>query len=326
MQVLIADQLAIRCLGSGWLLPWMGPAVRGLVARPWKEAVCRLSEAEQTQHESCSFGCPHHAVCDYGRTVEPHKVGRPNERGSTNIVFATGFPIIAESVAGRTATVESRPLPAVKGTTFPLTLTLTGPGVDSLDTVLNRLTKELPTRGFGDEKSPVLCELVRSGLRVETHDLCSGHLLLPTAENKATVRRLRVELTSPLILKQSFQQGRLLPKSRLNLRPHLGDLLSKCLSLIESLFQQAGEFFEFDRDQLKRLADGKPPLQESFRPFEQAKKCNRSIQNCLAEGIVGHAVYADVPQVLIPWLSWGGRLHVGDHRVAGAGGWRLIVE
>jgi hypothetical protein len=44
------------------------------------------------------------------------------------------------------------------------------------------------------------------------------------------------------------------------------------------------------------------------------------------KAIVGGGVYADVPLSLLPWMLWAGRLHAGGHRVAGAGGWRLVLE
>jgi hypothetical protein len=33
-----------------------------------------------------------------------------------------------------------------------------------------------------------------------------------------------------------------------------------------------------------------------------------------------------VPRALVPWLALAGQLHVGGHRVAGAGGWRIDVR
>ena len=39
----------------------------------------------------------------------------------------------------------------------------------------------------------------------------------------------------------------------------------------------------------------------------------------------GRLILSDVPRSLLPWLEWGGRLHVGNRRSAGAGSWRLLL-
>ena len=40
-------------------------------------------------------------------------------------------------------------------------------------------------------------------------------------------------------------------------------------------------------------------------------------------GVMGEGEYGPVPGALMTWLEWGGRVHVGTDRVAGAGGWRV---
>ena len=55
---------------SGCLLPWLGPALRGLVARRFKAAVCRFSPQEQDTTWRYCKGCPHMAQCPYGQTLE----------------------------------------------------------------------------------------------------------------------------------------------------------------------------------------------------------------------------------------------------------------
>ena len=47
---------------------------------------------------------------------------------------------------------------------------------------------------------------------------------------------------------------------------------------------------------------------------------------CQCRGGHSGGLYGDVPWSLVPWLLWGGRLHVGSHRIAGAGGWRLVLD
>jgi hypothetical protein len=64
-------------------------------------------------------------------------------------------------------------------------------------------------------------------------------------------------------------------------------------------------------------------LESAYRPFRQPKMSNRSGVHTLLRGTVGSAVFGAVPLALARWLLWGGRVHVGPNRVAGAGGWRL---
>jgi hypothetical protein len=43
------------------------------------------------------------------------------------------------------------------------------------------------------------------------------------------------------------------------------------------------------------------------------------------EGVVGACTFADVPAPFLPWLTLAGILHVGGHRIAGAGGWTVVT-
>jgi len=41
---------------------------------------------------------------------------------------------------------------------------------------------------------------------------------------------------------------------------------------------------------------------------------------------MGGGMYGPVPAALAEWLAWGGRVHAGTDRVAGAGGWEVQRE
>ena len=60
----------LRLTAPGRLLPWLGPALRGLAAAQFKRAVCLYSPAEQQTTRRYCKGCPHIAACPYGSTVE----------------------------------------------------------------------------------------------------------------------------------------------------------------------------------------------------------------------------------------------------------------
>ncbi|MCY2963918.1 MAG: hypothetical protein NT069_09775 [Planctomycetota bacterium] len=53
---------------------------------------------------------------------------------------------------------------------------------------------------------------------------------------------------------------------------------------------------------------------------------NHAKQRVPFKAITGSLTLADVPMGLLPWLYWGGKLHVGDRHGAGAGGWSLTLE
>jgi hypothetical protein len=64
-----------------------------------------------------------------------------------------------------------------------------------------------------------------------------------------------------------------------------------------------------------------PLLASDYVSFYQRHWSNRGAAARPLHGVVGGAVYGPVPAALVRWLAWGGRLHVGTDRVAGAGGW-----
>ena len=64
-------QMRIVPLAPGRALPWLGRALRGLVARRWKEEVCtRPRDASGALPERCR-GCAEVQTCSYGLLFEP---------------------------------------------------------------------------------------------------------------------------------------------------------------------------------------------------------------------------------------------------------------
>lgn len=62
-----------------------------------------------------------------------------------------------------------------------------------------------------------------------------------------------------------------------------------------------------------------------WEPFRQRHRSNRRGQSYDLVGVSGGAVFGPVPLCLVPWLLWGGRLGVGEHRVCGAGCWQVTL-
>src|SRR5436309_12778631 len=97
MLTVLETQRVLRLTRPGRLLPWLGPALRGLVGMRLKEDVCRQPAAErQTTWRYCK-GCPRMGGCAYGETVEPDpppgsEVFRGQEDGLRPLVIAPHFP------------------------------------------------------------------------------------------------------------------------------------------------------------------------------------------------------------------------------------------
>jgi hypothetical protein len=68
-----------------------------------------------------------------------------------------------------------------------------------------------------------------------------------------------------------------------------------------------------------------PLLRAEYVSFYQHHWSNRSQQGRPLHGVMGSGLYGPVPRALVPFLIWGGRVHVGIDRVAGAGSWRVTV-
>jgi hypothetical protein len=95
----------LRLTRPGRLLPWLGPALRGLAARRLKARVCRFPAAVQEGERRYCKGCPYIAPCAYGRTVEPDpppgaRAPPGQEDAVRPLVIAAAFPAPAAGVPG----------------------------------------------------------------------------------------------------------------------------------------------------------------------------------------------------------------------------------
>jgi CRISPR-associated endoribonuclease Cas6 len=300
----------LRLARPGRLLPWLGPALRGLAVRRFKARVCRFPpEVQEGERRYCK-ACPYIASCAYGRTVEPDphpgaRVPLGQEDATRPLVIAAAFPA---PVAGRA------------GLVLPLRVSFVG----------------RTAAAHADEFWAAMAEAGRDpavGLDPDrtTFEVGLPEPPAPTAAWRAVevptdpltepgeVAWVKVRLTAPLLLRAGAEDGR-----RLVAQPSFADLLRGCLRTIGILFRLYGEPLpDAAFRPLKDLAAEVPTLARQFTVYRQPKWSRRSRQHALIEGVIGEAVYGPVPRILLPWLAWGGRLHVGSHRVAGAGGWTV---
>jgi cytidine deaminase len=307
MLTLLRVTRPLRFTSPGRLLPWPGPALRGLLARPFKASVCRQTPAEQETVWRYCRGCPHMAGCPYGQTLEPDPPpGAPvfpgQEQAVRPLVLAPPYPA---------------PARVGPGDGFPLTVTFIG---EAAIGHAGRVWEALAVAG-ADPRGGLDPDRTTFHLGPSSEVEGPGPVRLPLApdDGPGLVSKVRVRLTGPLFLRERGPDGR-----RGHLRvPAFADLLRAALRTLGGLFAVYNRPLPAAFARLKEAA-GAVPLREShFADFYQHHWSNRQEQGRPLHGVVGAGVYGPVLAVLLPWLAWGGRVHVGTDRVAGAGGWEV---
>ena len=297
--------LAIRFIDEGPLLPWLGPALRGLVAGGFKERVCAHPPHVRLQQWQHCSGCPYQTSCPYGVLFEPADSNDSPEK---------------QDAARRPLVMAPDPAPAsvsLPGMLMPLRMLVVGeqPGNWAME-LLQCIESLGADRGLGSNE--VHFEL----LPVGNPSICAldaSVFPLTPVPNEPLHPLLTIELRSPLFLREA--RSRNLLES-----PSLADLLKASIRVVDGLFSQiTGTPLSPDIRSLVELANQASVLSEQWEPFSQRHHSTRGKVRYSLEGVVGHAVYTSVHQSLVPWLTWGGMLHVGGHRIAGAGGWRTVL-
>ena len=298
----------LRIARGGRLLPWLGPALRGLAAGRLRARVCRQPVGEQLGRWLRCAGCPLMRGCAYGETVEPDP--------PVGVCLASGW----ESAARPLVIAPAYPAPEAAGVgdRCPLRVVFVGPTAaphaaqfwDAL-----RVGGADPMLGLGEDR--VLFDVLpfEEPDRIEAVELPLDPAAVPGA-----LPVVRVVLTSPLMLKASENGDR----KRLVERPTFADLVRAGLRVLGPLHRCYGTALpDAVFGEVKRLAEGVPMLRGDFAQVGQPKSSHRTGDRWDVRGVAGCGEYGPVPLGLLPWLRWAGRLHVGTHRVAGAGGWRV---
>jgi hypothetical protein len=303
----------IEFQSSGRLLPWIGPALRGIVAGRFRERHCRLSLAEQAGRWRRCRGCMHLPACAYGRTFEPDEQVLPTPS-------RTGGPLLDVPRTIVLAPAFPAPVRATPGLRLPLSVVAIGPHArESLGEILGVLGEAGRAGVFGSDRVRFGVVDRGSPLRLS---LAAGLLPDGGAGGGGIVSRLRLILTSPLFLRDRDPRGRPTPCRA----PTLHRLVRAAVDTVAAVAFAHAMPVGGDTRRLVALARAVRTVAADWQPFEQEKHSNRSRSRFDVHGVVGEAEFADVPKVLIPWLALAGQLHVGGHRVAGAGGWRLEIS
>lgn len=283
-------------LAAGRLVPWLGPAVRGAAARAFKDAVCRFPPAERDTRWVHCTGCPHLAECAYGRAFEDGDAERP-------AVLAPAWPA---------------PTRAVPGTAVPLRVLTLGPDADRLHGELAVALADGGRTGLGDDRVPFRLEPAGEP-RPDRLDPAA----LPAVPTEEIVPRLTIRLTAPLVLRRRDARTRQRPVIA---RPTFADFAHHAIHAVKNLARRHGTGPLFDGPTLAAAAARVGDARFAFRLFSQWHAPSRHERPYEIVGITGEADYAGVPAALVPWLTWAGRLHVGEYRGRGAGSWDVLLD
>jgi hypothetical protein len=293
---------------DGRFLPWLGPALRGAVAAALKERVCRQPAINRnTQWRYCT-GCEYHMQCAYGLTFESEP---PRQSSFSGRDQASRAIVLAPQMVPSQPTWDGQ---------LGFELLLIGDAaIAQRQEVLSSLAEAGRFRGLGLERCPFeLIDLVSP----KVGEVRAADLPASCDQRSGVVDRVTIRLTSPLFLKTANPRGR----RRALEQPQFADLFRASLRAVGTLFALYAEPLDADFAGLKQAATFVECEHSAFVAFRQERHSNRTGQQFELRGILGDVTFCNVPWSLIPWLYWGGRFRMGQHRVTGAGGWFLELH
>lgn len=299
--------IAIHFRSRGRLLPWIGPALRGLTNRAWKLNLCLQPDEELRLHWShCHHSsvldapCPMIDDCVYGRTFE--YFNHPKL-----VVISPEFPMPLQSDVGKTVRFK-----------------LLCIGATSIQFAWKwlELLQDLGNRGLGSHRVKFQTDL--SQCRRQPVYL-PVDALPNRIEQRDVYRRVNLTLQSPLFLRSRTPSDHRAP----NMSPSFLDIYRASDGQLRALSRRLGIELPDNAELLERAKSVESEAID-YRPFEQHRRSTRGDFGFGARfemrGVTGTVTFRDVPADFAPWLTWAGLLHTGMHRSAGAGNWDLKFD
>ena len=298
-------RLSIECTTAGRLVPWLGPAIRGIVALRHRATVCsQPKETWATTWRYCR-GCPQMESCAYGTLFEPdNSPNSPGQRDAPRpLVIEPAFPT---------------PLRAASGLRFTVDILAIGSAASAgAPGLIRALVDAGRLDGLGPDR--VRFEVVPVGAPERRLVLASD---LPTsAAAEPVAHDVTIHLRGPLFIRDRSQAGGRRHVEALG----LGHLFRASMRVARDFLGEGANCPGRGHLDLADLASSIEPTAVDFRRFTQEKASHRSGERFALDGVTGSWTFATLPVCLIPWLQLGGMLHAGGHRIAGAGGWDMQI-
>jgi hypothetical protein len=301
--VVTTRRVVVELKGAGRLVPWLGPAFRGITALRYRVRECRQPrETWSTIWRYCK-GCPEMPSCGYGRTFEPDAaLGGGSGDAGRPLILAPQFPVSTRTRVGDRLLLEITAI----GQTAQAAL----PGV----------LEAVAAAGRHDGLGPDGVRFTITPDDDPPDTTCLDARSLPKqAASEPVVRDVRIDLTAPLFIRERAPAG----GRRQIEAPSLGHLLRASMRVAREFFGESALCSGRGHLDLDDLAAAIEPTVTAVAPFAQEKASHRSGKRFAMHGVTGHWHFAALPACLVPWLTCGGILGVGAHRIAGAGRWNL---
>jgi len=309
----------------GASLPWLGPAIRGMILQPLRDHFCLLSDRERDERQTTAAtpnavhycrGCTRNATCAYGRAFEPDRLmieGRSPKGmrdGLRGISLAPEFPTNLVAASGDGFLLRLLGIGAISSSM----LDITAEAIDALGA----------TKGLGPDNVKIRVD--RARIQEEAWHINTR--ALPQTISCENVPFVRIVLETPLFLKSGPSNSNRRFTWKTNDAPTLASLLRESIRTVRRAvdeYNECGFEMTWDPRDLLTAAENITCESENWTSYEQSRTSSRQNARWIPSGWHGSVVYRDVPVMLLPWLVWGGRLGVGDSRNCGAGLWHVVL-
>lgn len=319
--------LALRCEApplqgphSATLPTWWAPELRGMVKGAFKRDVCQHPNFEQRASqplEDCkSCNSSLRSECLYALCFEPQtEVGAGD--APVPLVFESRIP----NARLRHRPDETPSFEVEDGMLLTFSMLAVGRAGESLPALIESLNSSGQQQGLGHPERRVRVSMLPTSRECHWNYRLDLNSLPSTAPRSSRLPRVRIKLTAPLRLLSNADGGRTLVTT-----PTAADLVKAALDTISSLARALGEPIHPDRESLLAAAARTVVIDSELSRHSQHISANHGARMTLFEGLTGWLLLSDLPIELLPWLYWGGKLHVGDRRASGAGSWSVELD